>query len=263
MGVPPLYSAFARDSPDPRHDHRVISSSLTEGIVSPLPALDDLRTPVRLRMGAFKDRRDQWAKLVQERVEALPDLDQLGALARLDRIKQVASSTAREVLGTIGGKLRPAIRFHSRESIRLMSLLRTVKAAQRDILHRKDTALHHHPVSRAGPSRAMREMWDRGLVPPGGSFDLLTDPFSPAHVEFTTAWLAVLRTTADKILIDLKQLRDTERKQADAQSRADAVIRMYQGRGELRRFLHGSDPPVLSPFLKSPLPDSLTFGCRD
>ena len=38
---------------------------------------------------------------------------------------------------------------------------------------------------------------------------------------------------------------------------------MYQGRGELRRFLHGSEPPILSPFLKSTLPDSLTFGCRD
>ena len=98
LGVPPLHSAIARDSPDPRHDHRAISSSLTEGIVSPLPALDDLRAPVRLRMGAFKDKREQWAKLVQERVDALPDLDQLGALARLNRIKQEASGAAREVL---------------------------------------------------------------------------------------------------------------------------------------------------------------------
>lgn len=260
QGAPPLTSASAFDSPDPRHDHRAITSELIRGIISPLPPLDDLRAPVRLRMGAFRDKREQWADLVEERVRAIPDLEQLGALAKLDRIKEEASMAAREVLGTTGGKLRQAIRFHSRESIRLLSLLRTVKAARRDILSRK---IQVSPGHRVGPSKAMREMWDRGHVPQGGSFAMLTDPFSPPHATFTAEWLAHLRQTADQILTDLKALRDSERKQAEAQSRADAVIRMYQGRGELRRFLHGSDPRTPAPFLKSPLPDSLTVSCEN
>lgn len=109
----------------------------------------------------------------------------------------------------------------------------------------------------------MREMWDRGLVPSGGSFSFLTDPFSHQHTQFTAEWLALLRETVDKILCDLKQLRDSERKQAEALSRSDAIQRMYEGRGELRRFLHNREPDAPAPFLRTPLPNSITFSCAN
>jgi len=248
------------DSPDARHDHRVISAPLATIVVSPLPSLEDLKTPIRLRMGAFKDKREQWATLVNERVESLSGLQQLGALERLDEIKKIASSTARKVFGTTGGKLRKAIRYHSKESIRLMSLLRTVKAARRDIFSRKDADTSTGSSTLAAPSRAMREMWDRGLVPLRRPFAFLTDSFSPPHVGFTTEWQMLLRQTADQILVDFKKLRDDERKQAEAQFRSDAVRRMYQGGGELRRFLHSPDQQLYTPVVRSPVPDSLTLN---
>ena len=119
---------------------------------------------------------------------------QLNALEHLDRLKAVALEAAREVPGTTGGKLCRPIRFHSSESIRLMSLLRTVKAARRDIQARRDSA----PGARAGPSRAMRMVWDRGIIPPGGSFAFLTDPYSDQHAAFTASWLTLLRETQDR-----------------------------------------------------------------
>jgi hypothetical protein len=209
-------------------------------------------------MGAFKDKREKWARTVEERVRALPGLSELDPLTRLVSIKAEALRVAREVFGTTGGELKPPIRFHSKESIRLMTLLRTVKAARRDILGRKNTAAN----SGLRPSRAMREIWDRGLVPTGGAFSFLTDPFARQHTQFTSAWLAMLRETADNILTDLKMLRDSERKQAEAQSRRDAIQRMYEGRGELRRFLRNSEPEAPASFLLTPLPNSVTLSCE-
>ncbi len=256
-----LSTVSASESPDPRHDHKAVLALLVEGLVSPLPPLEDMRAPVRLRMGSFHERREQWARLTQQRVEAVPCLESLNVFERLDRIKAAATQAAREVLGTTGGKLRPAIRFHSKESIRLLSLLRTVKAARRDILSRKDVAALAMPGT-CRPSRAMRAMWDRGIVPSDGSFACLTDPHSEAHCDFTREWLKLLRDTTDQILVDLKKLRDNERKLAESQSRADAILRMYRGKGELRRFLHGSETQSPAPFLVSPLPDRVSFHCN-
>ncbi|NBO64558.1 MAG: hypothetical protein EBU88_06900 [Acidobacteria bacterium] len=236
-----------------------MSATLADGIVSPLPPLDDMRCPVRLRMGAFREKRETWAKAVEDRVGAILELPQLDTLTRLERIKAEALSVAREVLGTTGGKLRPPIRFHSKESIRLMKLLRTVKAARKDILSRKDLAA----ATGVRPSRAMLEVWDRGLVPSGGAFSSLTDPFSRQHVQFTSDWLSLLRETVDQILTDLKKLRDSERKQAEAQSRRAAIQQMYEGRGALRRFLHDSEPHAPAPFLLTPLPNRITFSCAN
>ena len=140
-----------------------------------------------------------------------------------------------------------------------MKLLRTVKAARKDILSRKDSAA----ATGVRPSRAMVEVWDRGLVPSGGAFSFLTDPFSRQHVQFTSDWLSLLRETVDKILTDLKKLRDSERKQAEAQSRRAAIQQMYEGRGALRRFLHDSEPHAPAPFLLTPLPNRITFSCAN
>jgi len=263
-GIPPvgpcLRSASTSESPDPHHDHKIVSGLLADGIVSPLPPLEDLRTPVRLRMGKFHAKREEWSRVVQERVEAFSAQPARDAFERLDQVKATILKAAHEVLGSTGGKLKPAIRFHSSESIRLTSLLRTVKAARRDILARKDTEPSAAPELWR-PSRAMRAMWDRGMVPEGGSFAYLTNPFSEPHSGFTKRWLGLLRDTTARILRDLQDLRIRERKQAEYRSRSDAILRMYQGRGELRRFLHGADPSSPAPFLVSPLPDSVSFSC--
>ena len=108
---PCLHSTLASDSPDPRHDHRVVSAAVAHGIVLSLPPLDDMRAPVLLRMGCFKDRREQWARLVEERLQSLPQLQQQGlsALARLDIIKEEALNAARKILCTSSGKLKSPI----------------------------------------------------------------------------------------------------------------------------------------------------------
>ena len=81
-------------------------------IYSPLPALEDMRSPPRLKMGAFSAKRDRWSALVSQRVLAVPDFASLDTFERLYIIKEESLRAAREVLGTSGGKLRPAIRFH-------------------------------------------------------------------------------------------------------------------------------------------------------
>ena len=60
-------AAEASVSPDPRHDHAVVSARLAVGLVSNLPGLVDMRRPVRLRMGAFVERLEVWANVVEER----------------------------------------------------------------------------------------------------------------------------------------------------------------------------------------------------
>ena len=80
---------------------------------------------------------------------------------------------------------------------------------------------------------------------------------------FTASWLTLLRETQEKILEDLRALRASERKQAEAQSESAAIRRMYTMQGELRRFLHGSDPVAPAPFLRSPIPDGMKFVCGD
>ncbi len=141
-----------------------------------------------------------------------------------------------------------------------MKLLHTVKAARKDILSRKDSAA----VTGVRPSRAMLEVWDRGLVPSGGAsgFSLLTVPFSRQHVHFTSDWLSLLRETVEQILTDLKKLRDSERKHAEAQSRRVAIQRMYEGRGALRRFLHDSEAHAPAPFFSRPFPTGSRSAVR-
>jgi hypothetical protein len=174
-------------------------------------------------MGAFSAKRDRWSALVSQRVLAVPDFANLDTFDRLDVIKEESLRAAREVLGTTGGKLRPAIRFHCPESIKLSSQLRTLKAARRDILSRRGLSSDRS----VGPSKAMKDIWHRGIVPSGGSFGFLTDPFSPPHAEFTKSWLALLQETTAQTLQQLKQLREDQRKHSEAQSRAHAVLRMY------------------------------------
>ena len=91
-----LSTVSALESPDPRHDHKAVLALLVEGLVSPLPPLEDMRAPVRLRMGSFHERREQWARLTQQRVEAVPCLESLNVFERLDRIKAAATQAARE-----------------------------------------------------------------------------------------------------------------------------------------------------------------------
>ena len=105
---------------------------------------------------------------------------------------------------------------------------------RRDILSRKDVAALATPGT-CRTSRAMQAMWDHGIVPSDGSFACLTDPHSGAHCNFTRIrsrkWLKLFSDTTDQILVDLKKLKDNERKHAESQSRTDAILHMYKGKG--------------------------------
>ena len=76
-----------------------VRSTLLEKVVSPLPALEDMLSPTRLKM-------------VSQLVLAVPDFASLDTFKRLDVIKEESLRAAREVLGTTGGKLRPVILLH-------------------------------------------------------------------------------------------------------------------------------------------------------
>ena len=106
-GTPPLSVVTCYESPDPRNDHRVVSGTLAQSVVSPLPALDDMKRPVRLRMGAFAERRDLWACEVEKRVATLPPPDD--PLARFDQGREAALAAARDIFGETSGGLQSPI----------------------------------------------------------------------------------------------------------------------------------------------------------
>ena len=98
-----LQDAAAYLPPDPRLDHDLIRARVKCDTLGPMPPLEALRTPVRIRMRSWKEKKDDWQVAVTQSLAlSPPDGD---PFLELDRAKRVALDCAREVLGVTGGKL--------------------------------------------------------------------------------------------------------------------------------------------------------------
>ncbi len=67
-----------------------------------MPPLEALRSPIRLKMEIWSEKRTEWHDAVNKSLALLatePDCFQ-----ELERVKQIALDCARTVLGTTGGK---------------------------------------------------------------------------------------------------------------------------------------------------------------
>mmetsp|Transcript_37221 Transcript_37221/g.99058 ORF Transcript_37221/g.99058 Transcript_37221/m.99058 type:complete len:2324 (+) Transcript_37221:2749-9720(+) len=235
---------------DPRLDHRAVRASLSEARIGTMPPLEALRRPVRLKMASWRDKREEWKASVDK---ALADLQ--GQITDpfewLETGKEVALTTARNILGTTGGKLKPARPFHSSQFVALQHRLSLLQVTHREILSRQNQPTRP-------PSKAMRKCWDAGFYPQPASFATLSDLWNPTNATWTREWQRFLRNKMEIVKDEMLTLRNRERSVAAEQERDAAINRMFSGR-ELQRLLHPSPPLLHTPMVRSPVPDILTL----
>ena len=88
--------------PDPRLDHDLVQARVSCDTVGPMPPLEALRAPARLRMRSWGQKRAAWQEAVTRSLDlTAPELDKF---TELERVKLVALDCARSVLGMTGGK---------------------------------------------------------------------------------------------------------------------------------------------------------------
>ena len=157
-----------------------------------MPPAESLWRPLRLRMQAWARKRADWQTAV-EKVLMAPDAAELPSdpFARLDRLKGVALTCAKRVLGESGGKLRRLIPHHSDAVRRLMSRLKLLKVVRRELHARRDG------VPKV-PSRAMRKLWDAGVYPRPAEFGALSHSGPPLIGSGPTAGSACYDTNLNR-----------------------------------------------------------------
>ena len=202
-----------------------------------------------LRMRTWETEAEKWRRAVSANVGNIEGED---CFERLKRLKAVAYSQAKNILGVTCGRMKSFIPFHSSHFIRLQARLRLLKAAQRYIYTRKAQAT-------AGPSRAMRRAWDAGWHPKPAPFGNLSHLWDPQTQSWTREWLRELRLLTQRTLDEVAQLRQSELAAAAERRRLEAVDLFWKG-GGLRRLLHPTLPTLHAPALRDQLPDSFVVS---
>ena len=241
---------------DPRHDHVAVQIKLFDERVGPMPSLEAMRRPRRLRLNRFQGEvKLTWQRQVREALVDIPQVDSdagpSSAFLRLEAMQQTAIRTAEALLGVTGGAVRPQIRLHSEQIRRLLARLRLLKVIRRELHDRKQSGLAQEP------SRAMRKAWDAGLFPSPGAFGCLHSLWSSAA---TRAWaeaaVDLVRTKTQACLEEMQRLRRTEL-DSESERRRQAAIDNFWQRGGLRRLLRPADPALHSYALRSCAPDTV------
>ena len=104
--------------------------------IGKMPPLEALRSPNRLKMDRWSEKRTEWQDAVNKSLALLatePDCFQ-----ELERVKQIALDCARTVLGTTGGKGLRIIPHHSKEARRLKARLTLLRVVRREVHARKE-----------------------------------------------------------------------------------------------------------------------------
>ena len=248
-GQPSISHAEAFLAADPTLDHCGVKVLLLDPNIREMPPLEALWRPERLRLDAWRDKREEWQRAVERDLSSQELIGSKDRFAALDRAKCVALLCARAILGVTGGKLRSVIPHHSSEWKQLQARLRLLKVVRRELYARQGQAAR-------APSRAMRKVWDAGWHPQPASFLLLAEPWAPQHRDWTEGWLRQLRQRSHDAREALIALRTEAVKEAERQSQRLAIARFYDGRG-LQRLLRPQAPSLHSPLLESGIPDTL------
>ena len=156
------------ESRDPRHDHRAVLAALLDERVGPMPELEALLAPVRLKLEALREpeQRRTYLERAKAAVEASAGVN-LGPFERLAQMQSVVLQVAKGTLGTRGGKIRPMLPQHSPSFQRLAAYIRLLRVVRREIWDRRGAVL---PAS-----RAMSRLWHREkeVFPEDTTFDAL------------------------------------------------------------------------------------------
>ena len=254
-GKATLQNAEGFLSPDPRLDHDPVRVCVACDTIGPMPPLEALRVPERLKMREWREKRNAWQEAVTQSLSMsareAPDGDRF---AELEKIKRVALDCARTVLGTTGGRILRIIPHHSQEARRLKARLSLLRVVRREIHARKEQ--NGQPGS---PSRAMRRVWDAGLYPQPAEFRTLTALWHPQNQVWTEDWLRMLRRQSAITNEEWQDLRRRELAETAERERMSAISRFYTGR-ELQRLLHPRAPAPHSPQLFTEIPDSVVIS---
>jgi len=241
-------------SPDPRLDHDPVRVWVQCDTIGPMPPLEALRTPERLKMREWRARKTAWQEAVTHSLSVpAPEVPEGDRFAELERIKRVALDCARTLLGTTGGQILRIIPHHSREARRLKARLTLLRVVRREIHARKEQSSQPSP-----PSKAMRRAWDAGLYPQPAEIRILTTLWHPQNQVWTEEWLRMLRRQSALTNEEWQDLRRRELAAAAEQERLRAIDRFYTGR-ELQKLLHPRVPAPHSPQLYTDIPNTKTY----
>ena len=239
------------------HDHKVISITVGQEIVTLLPPKCHMIRPKRLKMNNWLQRRDQWATMVSSNIRqhAIMNHD---PLSKASAAQEIALKAAEQVLGMSGGKKVSLIPFHSSGYKKLVAKLRIVKAARTDLLKRRN-------LGPTAPSKAMRMTWDQGILPVQKmEYSALNHVYSANYAKWTKEWLEVLRDRFAHLSNELRTLRHSEIKSAAQHSREARIERMSTGgSGEIQRLLGKKGPAIWAPFITTDYPDRAAITCPD
>jgi hypothetical protein len=149
------------------HIGLAIASQAEGERIGPMPELEALFAPVRLKLEALKEP-DLRRRYVERATEATEHTRAAGDTAcpfvRLAQLQNVVLQVAKATLGTRGGKIRPMHPRYSAAFQRLAAHVRLLRVVHREIRDRRGTVL---PAS-----RAMQRLWhrDREAFPEGTAF---------------------------------------------------------------------------------------------
>ena len=248
-----VYGATAFDSTDPRLDHRGVRVYLQVEGLGPMPPMEALFRPRRLRMTKWQEKRQEWRRRVASALALEGEGGGRGLFDRLEHVKQVALAQARLLLGMTGGRIRSLIPHHSGQFKKLTARLSLLKVVRREIAARND----REQMMPLPPTKAMRRVWDAGLYPKPAEFATLSELWTVENRGWSLEWLRFLRQVSYSITEELQLLRHSELTVAAEKSRQDAISRFYTG-GELRRLLHPTGPSQHTPMLRTAMPDGMT-----
>ena len=101
---------------EPHHDHRAVIATLLDERIGPMPELEALQIPVRLKLEGLKDpekRRVYLEKAAEAVAKDETREDSENPFNRLARLKAVVLEVARSTLGTRGGRMKSLLPRHS------------------------------------------------------------------------------------------------------------------------------------------------------
>ena len=199
---PCLEGASTFLSADPRHDHCGVRATLSVAGIGPMPSLEALRRPLRLKMKNWVSRRDEWRERVTQALQTAGPVADEDCFGQLEHMRRVSVNCARTVLGVTGGDIRPIAPRQSPEFRKLRAQLSLLQVVRREIYQRQLAG-----AEQGRPSRAMRKAWDRGLYPEPATFAALSALWTPQFAAWTESWCRYLRQRIHTLTEQLQELR--------------------------------------------------------
>ena len=251
-----IREASCIESTDPRHDHHGVRVILPDERIGPMPELESLRRPVRLKLKGLRvpATRETYMRLVKEKAELASQETQgfHNVFERLSQIKGAVLGAAREALGTTGGLIRPRMPKQSHAFKKVAARIRLLRVVREELVRRREES-----VSKPSSS-AMIKVWHelQDVYPEGTTFRELAA--LAADGSWSRRAVAGLRAHIHTAGEELRRLRRAELRDDMAKQRTAEIEDLLSG-GGLRRFLHPPSPSLHSPILRADIVHSVSL----